>query len=58
MIKKYSDNESSINFHLDHMIAEHLDITVDEVDEMDLDVVKKLREIFKVIYGESNVKNC
>ena len=52
MIKKYSDNESSINFHLDHMIAEHLDITVDEVDEMDLDVVKKLRKIFNVMYGE------
>tara|TARA_Y100001937_G_scaffold117766_1_gene171384 strand:- start:53 stop:223 length:171 start_codon:yes stop_codon:yes gene_type:complete len=41
------ENESSLNLYLDLVIAEHLDITVDEVDRMDLCVVKELRELFE-----------
>jgi len=36
---------NEINFHLDHDLSEILEITIDELDEMDLDVVEMMREV-------------
>jgi len=36
---------NKINFRLDHDLSEILEITIDELDEMDLDVVEMMREV-------------
>ena len=36
---------NEINYHLDHALSEILAITIDELDEMDLDVVEMMREV-------------
>ena len=36
---------NEINFQLDHDLSEILAITIDELDEMDLDVVEMMREV-------------
>jgi len=36
---------NEINFRLDHDLSEILEITIDELDEMDLDVVEMMREV-------------
>ena len=36
---------NEINYHLDHDLSEILAITIDELDEMDLDVVEMMREV-------------
>ena len=40
---------NEINFHLDHDLSEILEITIDELDEMDFDVVEMMREgLFRI----------
>ena len=36
---------NEINFRLDHDLSEILEITIDELDKMDLDVVEMMREV-------------